>query len=39
METSELKRLDTPLAKELAETLVLQRDMQRSLDAIKLWHA
>jgi hypothetical protein len=39
METSELKRLDTPLAKKLAETLVLQRDMQRSLDAIELWHA
>lgn len=38
MEKAPLRQLDTPFAKELAETLLLQHDMQESLKTIKLWH-
>ena len=33
-----LKELDTELAKEYAENLILQQDMRGSLEAMKLWH-
>ena len=33
-----LKALDTPLANEYAENLILQQDMRTSLEAMKLWH-
>jgi hypothetical protein len=34
---SALKALNTPLAKEYAENLLLQADMRRSLDAMECW--
>lgn len=33
-----LKALDTALAKEYAENLILQQDMRTSLEVMKLWH-
>ncbi|QWG20611.1 hypothetical protein KMZ68_12650 [Bradyrhizobium sediminis] len=38
MADTPLKTLDTALAREYAENLILQQDMQTSLETMKLWH-
>src|SRR5689334_22406386 len=38
LETASLKALDSALAKEYAENLILQQDIQNSLEAMRIWH-